>query len=375
MTPGESLYSGKTVGSGSAHGPFVAGASAIPPAEGKYGGRDVKPEHSGGLASGDRQEDGVTHGHIHRPRMREGLPAQRDWFHREEDKEPRPGYSASIGVGEQRGQTPSLQTRWMKQCLPRKDEMHRSTIRVRILVASMVMLAACGDAPLQSIGQRSSDWINEPEIVTTTATPVTVPTLVDSSTLQWSNDDIVNESLDDPAGLIAEVFQRREGDRFIQASRREIAAALPGVRFPAAVPHGASWVSSQLVIENSGLLSDNPSAAFGIWSAEPYTRSRSVAQLVILTVANDKETATQLAQGEADASCARFADRTTEQCQIVDISGRQGWRLISSSGTSVVWFDDAYRYELFGRSFISGELLITMATRSVALSELATSTS
>ena len=253
--------------------------------------------------------------------------------------------------------------------------MHRLTIRMGIMVASIVMLAACGEAPLKSIGQRSSDWINEPEIVTTTATPVTVPTLVDSSTLQWSNDDIVNESLDDPAGLIAEVFQRREGDRFIQASRREIAAALPGVRFPAAVPHGASWVSSQLVIENSGLLSDNPSAAFGIWSAEPYTRSRSVAQLVILTVANDKETATQLAQGEADTSCARFADRTTEQCQIVDISGRQGWRLISSSGTSVVWFDDAYRYELFGRSFISGELLITMATRSVALSELAPTTS
>ena len=48
------------------------------------------------------------------------------------------------------------------------------------------------------------------------------------------------------------MFARREGDRFIQASRKEIVALLPAVRFPAVVPYGAEWVSSQVVVENSG---------------------------------------------------------------------------------------------------------------------------
>lgn len=247
--------------------------------------------------------------------------------------------------------------------------------RAALAVAAVGMLTACGDAPLRSIGERSSDWINEPEVVTTTRPPVTVPRLIDSSALQWSNDDIVTQNLADPVALIAEVFQRREGDRFIQASRDEIAAMLPNVRFPAHVPNGAAWVSSQLVVENSGLLSDNPSAAFGIWSAEPYSRSRSVAQLVILTVANDEATATEIAQGEADVSCARFAERTTEQCGLLEISGRPVWRLSSNSGTSLIWFDDAYRYELFGRSFIASDVLEDMVSESVTLDDLRAATS
>ncbi|MCZ6456505.1 MAG: hypothetical protein O6650_04570, partial [Actinobacteria bacterium] len=129
---------------------------------------------------------------------------------------------------------------------------------------------------------------------------MTVPKSSSAAILQWSNDAIVTENLADPEALIAEVFARREGDRFIQASRAEIAAALPLVRFPADVPYGAEWVSSQLVIENSGELSDDPSAAFGIWSAEPYSRSRSVAQMAVLRIAIDKETATELALGGGD---------------------------------------------------------------------------
>ena len=250
--------------------------------------------------------------------------------------------------------------------------MSRLATRIALVMAAATLLAACSETPLGSVGQRSSEWINEPEVVTTTAPPVTIPRSSSATNLQWSNDEIVTENLADPEALIAEVFARREGDRFIQASRAEIAAALPLVRFPADVPYGAEWVSSQLVIENSGVLSDDPSAAFGIWSAEPYSRSRSVAQMVVLQIANDKETATELALGGGDVSCARFADQSTDQCDIIDVNGRQVWRLSSTGGTTLVWFEGVYRYELYGRSFVAQDALVVMVAESVFLSELGT---
>jgi hypothetical protein len=257
----------------------------------------------------------------------------------------------------------------------RETRMFRLTTSIVMALAAATLLAACSSPPLGSVGQRSSQWINEPEVVTTTAPPVTVPKFSSAMNLQWSNDEIVTDNLADPEALIAEVFARREGDRFIQASRAEIAAVLQRVRFPADLPYGAEWVSSQLVIENSGELSDDPSAAFGIWSAEPYSRSRSVAQMAVLQVTNDKETATELAQGEGDVSCARFADEFTDQCDILDVSGKQVWRLSSAGGTTLIWFEGAYRYELYGRSFVAQDALVVMAAESVLLDELGTASS
>jgi hypothetical protein len=245
---------------------------------------------------------------------------------------------------------------------------------VGVLVISMVV-AVCGDSPLESVGQRSSGWINEPVVTTTTAVVVTAPVAVGVQTLSWSNDAIVTQNLFDPVLLVSEVFSRREGDRFIQASRAEISTMLPGVQFPARVPFGAEWVTSQLVINNSGELSDDPSAAFGIWSAEPYTRSRSVAQIAILRVANDKETATEIAQSGEEPSCARFADRTTNSCEVFDIANRTVWSLTSNQGTTLVWFDETFRYEMFGRPFVPFEALIGMTAESVPLADLGTVTS
>jgi hypothetical protein len=238
------------------------------------------------------------------------------------------------------------------------------------IVAVSLLVAGCGDNPLGSVGRRSSDWINEPKVSTTATVPVTIPTAVSSVELAWSNDDIVSSNLEDPEATVAGVFARREGDRFIQASRAEIAVALPGVGFPAKVPFGAKWVSSQLVIESSGLVSDDPSAAFGIWSAEPYTRSRSVAQMVVLRVAIDPESIAELAEATEPPSCARFSDRNTETCDLVDIAGRTTWRLTGSSGTTLIWFDETYRYELSGRAFVREEALLEMAEVMVPLSQL-----
>lgn len=231
-------------------------------------------------------------------------------------------------------------------------------------------MAACGDVPLEAIGERSSDWINEPEVVTTTLPPATTPRFVDIRNLAWSNDDIINPNLGDQNALIAAVFARREGDRFIQASRDEIAVALPGLEFPALAPWGAQWVSSQLVIENTGALSRDPSAAFGIWSAEPYTRSRSVAQMIVLRAAIDPETAAEVAATGEDVTCARFSDRATNICEIVNLGGRQVWKLLATSGTTLIWFSGDYRYELFGKDFVAIEDLAEMASGSILLSDL-----
>ena len=48
-------------------------------------------------------------------------------------------------------------------------------------------------------------------------------------------------------------------------------------------------MTSQLVFDERGDLADDPVAAFGIWSSEPYTRSRSVAQMIIMSVSVDPE--------------------------------------------------------------------------------------
>ncbi len=236
-----------------------------------------------------------------------------------------------------------------------------SALRRGLIVLVVLLAVACGEAPLESIGRRSSEWINEPTVPTTVAVNTTTPTIVTVDRLEWANDEIETANLSDQAALLAGIFARRQGDRFIQASRSEIAAALPDVSFPTEAPAGAEWVSSQLVFDDDGTLADDPSAAFGIWSAEPYTRSRSVAQMVVLRVSNDLVTATELSTGQVAASCALFSDRATDSCELITVDSRQTWVLEDSSGSTLVWFEGPYRYELFARSFVPEEVLTEMS--------------
>lgn len=239
-----------------------------------------------------------------------------------------------------------------------------------LLLAALLAVASCGDQPLDSMGWRSSDWINEPTVPTTVAVNTTTPTVVAVDDLFWSNDVIETENLNDPEAMLAEVFARRGGDRFVQASRFEIAVALPDVAFPARVPAGAEWVSSQLIFDNDGNVADDPSAAFGIWSTEPYTRSRSVAQMAVLRVSMDLEAATALATGEADPSCARFTDRDTDACEVLAIGDHDAWLLRASGGPTLVWYEGPYRYELFGRSFVPQAVLRSMVADMVTLTSI-----
>lgn len=233
-----------------------------------------------------------------------------------------------------------------------------------------VVIVGCGHSPLESIGLRSSDWINEPTVPSTVSVDTTIPRIIRSDNLQWANTDIVNESMGEREAMLSEIFNRREGDRFIQASPVEISAALPDVAFPDRAPNGAEWVSSQLVFENDGTLSDEPSAAFGIWSAEPYTRSRSVAQMIVIRVSNDLEAANELATGEVEATCALFSDRAADECEIITVGSRETWLLGESAGSTLIWYDGPYRYEMFGRSFVPSRVLQEMSGAMTPLDSL-----
>ena len=248
----------------------------------------------------------------------------------------------------------------------------RTRAHLAAVLAAVFVLTACGDAPFTSLGQRSSGWIGEPTVVTTTTVATTVPVVVDARALKWFNDELGGGSLDDPAALKVAVFARRGGDLFIQASRAEIAALLPEIKFPTSTPYLSEYVTSQLVFDERGDLADDPVAAFGIWSSEPYTRSRSVAQMIILSVSVDPEVAADVASPGADNSCERFAARSTEVCAVATVDGRPVWSLEAANGTTMVWFDGDYRYELFGRSYVAVEALQRMVVGLVPLSELGT---
>lgn len=250
--------------------------------------------------------------------------------------------------------------------------MRNRALRAALVVA-VLALTACGDAPFASLGQRSSGWIGKPTVLTTTTVATTSPIVVGADILKWYNDDLGGEFLDDPEALKVAIFARRGGDLFIQASRREIVALIPDVKFPSSTPYLSEYVTSQIVFNENGDLSEDPMAAFGIWSSEPYTRSRSIAQMIILRVSADAVTAAEVAEPGADNSCARFEDRTTEVCAVSTIGGRPVWSLEASNGTTLVWYEDSYRYELFGRSYVTAAALQEMVEDLVLLSELPTS--
>jgi hypothetical protein len=235
---------------------------------------------------------------------------------------------------------------------------------------TIIFLSACGDAPFTSLGERSSGWIGEPTVVTTTTVPSTVPVVISAEILKWFNDGLTGELPEDPEAVKDAIFERRGGDLFVQASRAEIAALVPDLKFPSSTPYLSEYVTSQIVFDNDGNLSADPVAAFGIWSSEPYTRSRSVAQLIILRVSEDPEGAAEVADPGAEISCARFSERTTEVCAVATVEGKPVWSLEASNGTTLVWFDENYRYELFGRSFVSVTALQQMVGSLVPLAEL-----
>lgn len=146
------------------------------------------------------------------------------------------------------------------------------------LLAIVLSSAACGEAGLlDGLGNRSAQIVHGD---TTTTTSTTEPEQADAplgsiraSDVVWYNDGINNEGVGEPSFVIATVWNRGDGiTSVIQASRQEIAAALPGIQFPELLPDRVGWITSQLVYDvASATLGRDTAAQFGLWHLEPYT--------------------------------------------------------------------------------------------------------
>jgi len=242
------------------------------------------------------------------------------------------------------------------------------------VVAIAVLGAACSDDALLDLGGRSGGWIGEVATTATTTTTTAPDPTRDASEVNWVNDDLAPppDPDADPSAVLAQVFARTGGDsRFLQASRAEVAAVVPEVEFPEEVPAGVFYITSQLVIESRTLrLANDPTVAFGLWSVEPYTRSRSIGQLAVLNVSTDAVASEVANDPNTAPTCTAFAQVADRVCGIETFDDNPVWRLESESGVTHLWYQGVYRYEVTARSGVDEELIHTLARSMVPISQL-----
>lgn len=252
----------------------------------------------------------------------------------------RPGFGAfhpTAGrVGEQNGRADDNQAIL-------GDPMRRLTP----IVLFVLTLAGCGDA-LGGVGDFSHKVVYGDE---TTTTSTTLPSggsralgLVGITDVAWSNDglDAVTASLDRDALITAVWLRGDQSTPFVQATRREIATALPGIEFPQLAPQGVTDISSQLLFDQlTGILDASQAAAFGFWVGEPYGSPRSEGQLAVLRV-----------------GMATAGDAETEEVFSFQVT----------DGRELVWTSGDYVYQLFCRTGLSESACFAMADSMIPLS-------
>ncbi len=207
-------------------------------------------------------------------------------------------------------------------------------------IAISLLAAGCSDHALGRLG-RTSDWLEQVKPTAVTSVATTLPPLIDTDLVGWWNLELGGSATEDSATVVARVYERGgSSTRFIQASPFEVAAALPGIRFPSKLPVDVESVTSQLVYApRSASLSPEEPAVFGLWSTEPYSRSRSVGQRGVLEVHPVGE----------EPSCARLSDTETVSCTADFVGDLPVWRLVDARGATWVWVEGEFRYELFLR--------------------------
>lgn len=254
-----------------------------------------------------------------------------------------------------------------------RERVTRPASRASLLLAvSLMLLVACSDDSLMDLGGRSSDWIGEVATTastTTTTAPVVVHSAMDAA---WINDEFgAPESDMEQDRVLASVFARAgDSSQFLQASREEIATVVPDARFPSTLPVQVEYVTSQLVIESRELvLADDPTVAFGLWSVEPYTRSRSVGQMGVLTVSRDP-TGLELAETGDDEGLCAYLVSGERVCAPEEVDAGTVYRLEDSGGVMHVWYADPFQYRLEGMSAFDESLVHQMISSMAPLSEL-----
>jgi hypothetical protein len=210
--------------------------------------------------------------------------------------------------------------------------------RSTLVFGAGILLAGCGHL-LEGVGSLSQEIVYGGTTSTVTSTTVVqelglVPL---SDQAIWVNDGFVIEAGVTQEAVIRGVWGRGDGvDPYVQASRQEVVVALPGIRFPQKVPQLVTHISSQLIFDiQTGTLDVSTSAAFGLWSAVPYTVARSEGQSAMLRVG------------------IKTTTDSIEAGQIVTLQVADGYDL--------TWSENSYVYELFCRTGLSEEACFAMA--------------
>jgi hypothetical protein len=209
------------------------------------------------------------------------------------------------------------------------------------------LAAGCGDM-LEGVGGLSREVVHGNTTTSTTTTTLLQPGGGMALTgitgdVAWVNDEYRVTPAASADQVIYAVWLRSDGvNPYVQASRAEIAAALPGVEFPRLIPEGVTHVSSQLVFDPlTGTLEVGTAAAFGLWSAEPYTVPRTEAQLVVLRVG-----LRSALPGESEVGISTFQ---------------------AADGRELAWASGDYVYQMFCRRGISEESCFAMADALMSL--------
>ena len=240
-----------------------------------------------------------------------------------------------------------------------------------IALATLVVFSACSAETLFSPGGVSADWLAEVEEVE--VIPVTVdvapPELLSSLTIIWANDALASGVVE-PSEVLALIWAASGGkDRFVQVARSDMAVVAPNLAFPEFVPEFVAYVSSQLVFTTrTGELARGPVAAFGLWSVEPYSLSRSVGQKAVIFVHDIGEE--PILEGDLTLGCNQFQDRELSGCDPVQIGDGSGWWLSSLEGNILVWYIGTLRYEMTIRPPITRVIGEKVAASSVPLTTL-----
>ena len=241
-----------------------------------------------------------------------------------------------------------------------------------LAITAVVALSACSDDAFTDVGDRTTGWIGDVEASSTTV--ITAPpvqeevrvaalALSSAAGLNWFNDGLeFSPAGSDTQTVAREVWDRSDrAEEFVQAHRADVASVLPGVKFPGAIPASVEYVTSQLVfIPVTGTLDDEVSAAFGLWSAEPYTQSRALGQEAVLLVGKAPD-------DRSGPPCGLVLDIEAFACRDIAVNGQDAAELEVDGGIRIVWWDDQYRYELFHRSSEEPEVGVLMAESMVEL--------
>ena len=218
--------------------------------------------------------------------------------------------------------------------------------RIIALGLAAVIVASCGDA-LGGVGDLSHRVVYGDEVTTTTTlAPAESQALRlrGITDLIWTNDDTdaTTAGLDQDSVITAVWLRGDKVTPFVQASRREIATALPGIEFPQLAPEAVTHASSQLLYDQlTGILAASTAAAFGLWVGEPYDLPRTEGQLAVLRVG--------LKTLEDDADGEIFSFQVT-------------------GGRELGWTDGPYVYQLFCRTGVSEAACFEMAESTIPLS-------